>query len=648
MKRFTRRRERTRPALARGACRICGARQSALADGSATTTADAAVLRRALEESDRFRRDTGLGAIYHRGRASFRELTALDSLHVIVAEDRVSGHVDRISPLKLRRNGTAGYSPARIVAHNLAGIRDHLAGLLRGHERERCHLTCKMLLHDGGWSGAVPPAGLDRATADVLVDSNPVAAAPARIPFGAVDEAVHLLHSEVSPWSVQVEVRVAGTLDDTRLGAAVTQALTIHPMARVRKMASRRTAHHDHWEIPGGVDVDPLGVVDCPDDEALAAARAQLQNITVPLTESPPLRLRLAHHRDGDVLMLNANHAAMDAVGALRLLLSVGRAYAGELDPAPEPGLLESRQLIGRLAATDFRTKVRRGLALAEKVRDLLSPTARLAPQSGSGEAGYGFHQLSLSAPQTRGLVEADHAGTMNDLLLTALHLTIESWNTERNKPCRRIGVLVPANLRPREWHRDVVGNFSLPARVSTSARSRRSPALALERLTTQTVRKKKAGMGTALVDVLARSDLLPLWAKQAMVMAMPLTANRLVDTAMLSNLGQLVETPSFGPDAGDTVEVWFSPPGRMPLGLTIGAVTVADRLHLTFRYRHSLFDADAATRFADRFLIELEGIGNATSTDTRAAWSLGHQQLERPGALPRQARGSGPVRTFA
>ncbi len=436
--------------------------------------------------------------------------------------------------------------------------------------------------------------------------------APTRIPFSPVDEAVHLLDTDAAPWSVQVEIRVAGRLDEPRLRAAVSTALMSHPMARARKLASAPTAHHDRWEITHGLDIDPLRVVDCPDDQTLGTTRADLQNIAVPLAESPPLRLRLARHRDGDVVMLNANHAAMDAVGAMRLLSSVGRAYAGYPDRVPRPDLAESRRLIERLMVSNHATRLRRALALVEKLRDLASPTARLAPESASGERGYGFHPVALSAHRTRDLVELGTPGTVNDLLLAALHLTIDGWNAERNAPCGRIGVLVPANLRPHEWRHEVVGNFSLPARVSTRPRSRRSPALALARITTQTARKKKTGMGTALVDVLGRSELFPLWAKRAMVTAMPITGHRLVDTAMLSNLGRLAETPSFGPDAGDTIEVWFSPPGRMPLGLTVGAVTVADRLHLTFRYRRSLFDADAAARFAGRFLAELDGFGNA------------------------------------
>jgi hypothetical protein len=74
-----------------------------------------------------------------------------------------------------------------------------------------------------------------------------------------------------------------------------------------------------------------------------------------------------------------------------------------------------------------------------------------------------------------------------------------------------------------------------------------------------------------------------------------------LVDTAVLSNLGRLPPAPPFG-DAGAVRAVWFSPPGRMPLGASLGAATLDDRLFLTLRYRHPLFDAAAASDFLETF----------------------------------------------
>lgn len=92
-------------------------------------------------------------------------------------------------------------------------------------------------------------------------------------------------------------------------------------------------------------------------------------------------------------------------------------------------------------------------------------------------------------------------------------------------------------------------------------------------------------------------------------------SGDRLVDTALLSNLGQIDEPPSFGPDAGDTTEMWFSAPCRMPLGLSIGTITTGGRMHIAYRYRHPQFDAGAAARFADRYAAALDLFGKSGSS---------------------------------
>jgi NRPS condensation-like uncharacterized protein len=228
-----------------------------------------------------------------------------------------------------------------------------------------------------------------------------------------------------------------------------------------------------------------------------------------------------------------------------------------------------------------------------------------------------------------RGAATGGGGATVNDVLLAAFHLAIADWNAAHRAACRRIGVLVPANLRPPQWREEVVGNYSLPARISTSRRNRRNPATTLGAIAAQTRRQKQVGMGTAFIELLGQTRLLPLWAKRVMVLALPLTGNRLVDTAMLSNLGRLDNLPSFGhrESAGEVEELWFSPPARMPLGLTIGAATVAGRLHLVLRYRHRLFDAPAAARFADLYLRKLQAftgdvplVGSAADASDSAA----------------------------
>jgi NRPS condensation-like uncharacterized protein len=195
---------------------------------------------------------------------------------------------------------------------------------------------------------------------------------------------------------------------------------------------------------------------------------------------------------------------------------------------------------------------------------------------------------------------------------MAALHLTIGDWNLQHGTPGRCISVLVPPNLRPPQWRQDTVGNFSVTARVSTTRRERASPAATLKAIAAQTARNQRTRTGVALIAALERADLLALWAKQSIVVLQPLTANRLLDTAMLSNLGRLDEAPSFGPDAGETLELWFSTPARSPLSLCLGAVTVGGRLRLTFRYPRRVFSPDAARRFADCYRDHVRSVADS------------------------------------
>jgi NRPS condensation-like uncharacterized protein len=378
---------------------------------------------------------------------------------------------------------------------------------------------------------------------------------------------------------------VDGTLDEDRLRAAIGAVVGEQP-----------------------VSDDRLKVVDCPDDTSLDATRTRLQSEVVWVDDSPPMRARLVRHPNGDVLMLNLNHAASDGFGALRVLDCIASAYAGRGAPDPPLDFLARCGVPVRPASAPVSKVVGLHKALVERLRDQLARPARLAPDQPEEHPGYGFHLVSLSAEETRRVINVERPGTSRNILLAALHLAIGEWNLEHGAPGRRIGVLVPVNLRPPEWPEEKVGNFSVTARVSTSRRHRSGDAAALKAVTSQTTRNKRTRTGIALIAALERVGLLPLWAKQSLVVLQPLTRNRELDTAMLAHLGWLEEAPSFGAEAGETVELWFSVPARAPLALCLGATTVGGRLHLTFRYPQQLFSPDAARRFSEYYVSSLTG----------------------------------------
>ena len=248
-----------------------------------------------LESSLRFHRDSGVGRMFHPGRVSFRETRSKDSLHVVIDGNHLTAHVDRVAPLRLRPNRPSRYSLRTAAAHNVAGMAQDLFRMLMGREGDhRSELDCEWV-----W---------DQESAD---------------------HQSHLLEREAAAWSVQVEAQVSGVLDEDRIRTAVAAVLRRRPF--------------DH---------DPLWVVECEDEASAASARWELQCRPAWMHEWPPLRVALVHRPDGDLLMLNVNHAASDGVDALRLLRTIASAYATGTAPEPPPDVAAVCETAGATGVT--------------------------------------------------------------------------------------------------------------------------------------------------------------------------------------------------------------------------------------------------------------------------------------------------------
>lgn len=426
-----------------------------------------------------------------------------------------------------------------------------------------------------------------------------------RADFTPIDEAVHLLDTPSEPWTVQLELAFAVHLELERLGKAVSVALARHPLARARKVPARLTDREWQWAIPDDPDLDCLRLVPCPGPGDLERARDQLLSRSVPLDESPPLRIWVARGPEGDTVLTSVNHAAFDGMGLVRLWRSIAAAYRGENDPETPVSLEVARDVAALTASAHPVVRARRFRMLADKASDLLRPPARVAPDGGAPAPGYGFRQFRLDETQTAALRDRRIPATVNDLLVAATHRAVDDWNSCHGVTSRRISVLVPVNLRPPHWSRDVVTNLVLQTRVSSGTRHRRSDRRLVERVRRQTLQIKAGGAG-ALMEVLGGSRSMPLWTKHPRLLLWA-TGNRLVDTAIVSNLGEMEPPIDLGPDVGEAESMWFSAPTRMPCGLSLGAVTTGGRLHISLRYRPPALDAEGADAFVQVWLAALE-----------------------------------------
>lgn len=96
-----------------------------------------------LESNGRFVKDTPVGGMLHRRSVSYRELRQLDSVHVTVDGTRVSAHVDRVSPLNVKRGGRFRYSLAGVLVHWVDDVGGRAVRRLFGRSaHDDCHLDC--------------------------------------------------------------------------------------------------------------------------------------------------------------------------------------------------------------------------------------------------------------------------------------------------------------------------------------------------------------------------------------------------------------------------------------------------------------------------------------------------------------------------
>src|SRR4051794_38709309 len=187
------------------------------------------------------------------------------------------------------------------------------------------------------------------------------------IALNVLDELYLHLDRDAEPWSVQLEVGVEGHVDADRLAAAILEGARRHPLARARLCAARGLDVGYEWEVADELTEAPLEVADCDDDLALAMARERLMSTSPDLEEAPPFAMTLAHHPDGDAVMLNLNHAAGDGMSAVRLLASFLRAYAGIDDPAPCVDPLDVRDIRELVDAGSVASRLGRLGALADQ-----------------------------------------------------------------------------------------------------------------------------------------------------------------------------------------------------------------------------------------------------------------------------------------
>lgn len=405
-----------------------------------------------------------------------------------------------------------------------------------------------------------------------------------RFPFPAVDEySRHLLQEQLDADTVHLEAHLPGTIDLDRLRAAFTRTLAGHPRLQVRQAEPRWWHRRYHWE-PAALGSDAVTAAADPE-----RARHWALSAPPPLAAGPPLRLQAAPAPDGGtVLVLTVAHTLADAGSCLRLLGDLAEQYSGTAAPVPAAATRDRRPGPGPWPVPRSGGRPAR-----------IAPATRPDPAPGTD-----VHLSVLPVPElpVGWAVSDGPTPTVNDLLLTAVQLSLAEWNRQHGHPAGPIHLSMPVDDRPHGPLAPgaLMGNHNHLATIRDSApHSAPEAAQALHRISAQTHAAKVARTGgPGLTAALVSAPWLPVGVKAPLTRALRRLAAPWTSTALVSNLGRVAHPLDFGP-AGRASALWFSAPVRMPRGLSVSALTLDGRLHLAVRHCHRLLDQAAAAEIA-------------------------------------------------
>jgi NRPS condensation-like uncharacterized protein len=372
-----------------------------------------------------------------------------------------------------------------------------------------------------------------------------------------------------------------------------------HPLARARLLPTRSTDRTWRFRIEDGYDSDPLVEVECATAFELDAARDGLLQRTVEHDRAPLFRALLAKCADGDRLIMSLHHVIGDGIGMMALLRSIQHAYANQEERAAQVDVTAARDLRRLLAAHSRAERKARMEPFSRYWRDALrtAPT-RLAVESPSPTSTQGCVNLSFSAAEQERVRGRRRPGTtVNDVLIAALQLSFDRWNSHHGQPSDRIGTAMAINARPPGWRYEVLSNISVGGVVTTRPTERGDFDSTLDAVARWTNDYKRTG-GAGYQYLANLMTLGPVGLKRLAYRYFPLRA---VESSVLSNLGVLEPFGDFG-SAGQVIGCWFSPPLARHFSTAFGAVSLGDGLGISMRYRHSQFDPRAARRFMDLY----------------------------------------------
>lgn len=400
------------------------------------------------------------------------------------------------------------------------------------------------------------------------------------------------------PMTGVLEYHFRGSIDREAWEAAVAESLTRHPLLTAH-LAPRQWGS-PCWVVPSReptpVDWGPWSApIRFPNGEG------------IDLTRENGLRVIVRQGDDRARVLTQVHHACTDALGAMRFLGDVLAAYARRVQPdGPHPDVdpLDNACLLRRGAPR--RGEPREPLSLWQSWRRRVRVTAQwlsrrpapLAIPAGNHSPceneppdypSIRYHTFSRAATARLRQLAHQAGGTLNDLLLRDLFVTVADWDQRQSqRPSGKwLVIVMPTSLRRPEDAPMPAANVVSFAFLARRREACRDPISLLEGIRHDTQAIKRWSLGTLFLDGLAATRRIPG------LLRLSVWGSRCFATAALTNLGDPMR--SFGarfPEADGAVcagglrleRLIAAPPIRPKTRAVFCVTTHANRLTLSVR----------------------------------------------------------------
>ena len=409
-----------------------------------------------------------------------------------------------------------------------------------------------------------------------------------------------------------------GRADEARLSAALSAALSQHPMLSSHLEGDRRGLRAKlRWRyvenaavyLDAGPEGSPFRFPVVQSYEFANTGNEDGKSaIGIDLSREIGVRAFLRQGTQNCTVHFQFHHSATDGLGAVRFIEDVLRCYDGAgvnvAMPPRQPPLLKRRSLCGLNA---WRIVSAIPLFLVRAYKFYLSNPEPLTFGCSDGLAGEAVVQCpareygQLSAQELAHLKAASRSdgATINDALLMHVFSSVDSWQRAKQQidgknRKRRVRVLVPVNMRQAQDHlmsaANMIGMVFVDRRGSLLAR----PSQLLQSIVKEMGAVKRHGLGFALNFATGLGGFIR---GGVGALASQCLTWRCAATVVLSNLGDPLAHCDLPRDKSGQIMTGgltlscleLLPPLRLYTNMAIGEVTYAGRLTMTAHYDHTI-----------------------------------------------------------